>query len=348
MKALLFRNIENIEYETTDDPKLIEPSDVILKMDRVAICGSDLHPYFGREVGIESGTVMGHEGVGTVVEVGREVRTLKVGDRVFSPFSTNCGECFYCRKGLTCRCEKGQLFGWIEKGKGLHGLQAEYARVPMADATLLKIPHGICDEEALLLGDVLSTGFFCAEQASIEPDGHHVVIGCGPVGLMAVVGAKEKGSQNLYALDTVPERLALAEKFGAVPVNINQTNPVDFIKNRTSGRGADSVMEAVGNASAEKTAFALLRPGGTLSVAGVHTASDFSFSPPDAYNKNLTYRVGRCPSRFYMERLVPVVLSKKYPLTELISHRLGLKEGKSGYQIFSKRVENCTKVVLTP
>ena len=138
MKALTFRGKTDIRYETVKEPELLLPTDVIVKVELACICGSDLHVYFGREHGLDQGTVMGHEFVGVVVDTGKEVRAVSTGDRVMSPFTTNCGACYYCRIGLTCRCEKGQLFGWVEHGEGLHGAQAEYVRVPLADSTLMR------------------------------------------------------------------------------------------------------------------------------------------------------------------------------------------------------------------
>ena len=158
MKAITFQEVESLSYETVPDPEIRAPGDVILRVRLAAICGSDLHVYHGRETGLDPGTVMGHEMLGEVVETGPDVRQFAVGDWVVCPFSTSCGECFYCREGLTARCSRGRLFGWVEKGEGLHGGQAELVRVPLADSTLVAIPDGAPVEEALLAGDVLSTG----------------------------------------------------------------------------------------------------------------------------------------------------------------------------------------------
>lgn len=191
----------------------------------MGLCGSDLHCYHEREAGCRHGTTLGHEFVGVVDQIGDQVTNIKVGDTVVSPFTTNCGagDCWACSSGLTCRCPKGQLFGWINQsdGKGLQGAQAQFVRVPYADGTLLKITNSsISNEEALLLGDILSTGWFCAENAGIGvslPKGALVVvIGCGPVGLMSIIAAKYLDPDlNLYALDSVPERLNMASKYGS-------------------------------------------------------------------------------------------------------------------------------------
>src|ERR1044071_2807630 len=240
MKALTFTGLEKISYETIPDPGIINDDDAIVRVRQCAICGSDLHVFYGREQGIDHHTAMGHEFSGEIVEAGRNVKTLKKGDVVMSPFTTSCGKCFYCVRGLTCRCVNSQLFGWVEHGHGLHGGQSEYVRVPMADGTLVKIPEGITTDEALLMGDILSTGFYCAKQAKIKENETHVVIGCGPVGLMAAIGAKHYGSDKLFAIDTVPERLAMAKKFGAIPIDASKENAIEKIKDATDGRGADA------------------------------------------------------------------------------------------------------------
>ncbi len=348
MKALTFHGKENIKYESTDDPELLSKTDVIVKVKLACICGSDLHVYHAREVGLDQGTVMGHEFVGEVVERGSEVSTLKVGDLIMSPFTTNCGVCFYCKIGLTCRCVRGQLYGWVERGEGLHGGQAEYVRVPIADSTLGKIPEGVSLEEGLLLGDILSTGFFCAHQAEIRPDGVHAIVGCGPVGIMTIAGAIEYGSQKLFAIDSVDERLAMARDFGAIPINFTKNNPLDVIRQHTMGRGADAVMEVVGSNAAAKLAYDLVRPGGIISTVGVCNDHHLPFSPADAYNKNLTYKVGRCPARYFMDKLIPVVQKKKCNLTAILSHHMKLSQGVEGYDIFANKRHNCLKVVLEP
>ena len=235
MKALTFHRVEDIRYDTVPDPGREEPDDVLVRVEWAGLCGSDLHPYFGREKGLDPGTVVGHEMVGEVVETGHEVSRFRKGQRVVSPFTTSCGRCFYCRRGLTARCERGQLFGWVEQGRGLNGGQAELVRVPLADSTLLAVPEGVAPELALLAGDVLATGFFCASMGDIEPGATVAVVGCGPVGLMAVIGAREHGAQRIFALDRVQERLDLARYYGAEPVDAVAVDPVEVIEDAVSG-----------------------------------------------------------------------------------------------------------------
>jgi 2-desacetyl-2-hydroxyethyl bacteriochlorophyllide A dehydrogenase len=348
VRALIFRDAHSVAVETVEDPRLSAPTDALVRVDLAAVCGSDLHVYHGREPDIDRGTVMGHEFVGEIVECGDQVRGVQPGDRVLSPFTTNCGRCFYCLEGLTARCERGQLFGWLQEGEGLHGAQAEYVRVPLAESTLLSIPEGVSDDEALLLGDVASTGYYCASRADIRPEGVYVVLGCGPVGLMAVVAAIELGAATVFAVDSVPERLTLARGFGAQTIDLAAGDPAQQVREATDGRGADAVLEAVGSPEATRLGVDLLRAGGTLSVVGVHHEERLSFSPVVAYDKNLTYRIGRCPARSVMEELIPVVRRKRFDLASIISHRLPLDRGVEAYEMFANKTHGCTKVVLRP
>ncbi|MGB7489733.1 MAG: alcohol dehydrogenase catalytic domain-containing protein, partial [Thermoanaerobaculia bacterium] len=179
MRALTFQGIEQVRLRSIPDPLVSGDGDVIVRTGMTAICGSDLHVYHGREKGLDRGTVLGHEFMGEIIEVGSAVERFRIGDRVLSPFSTSCGSCFYCKSGLTARCEKGQLFGWREGGRGLHGAQAEFVRVPLADSTLVHAPEDLPPEVALLAGDVLSTGLFSAESADIGNGSVVGVVGCG-------------------------------------------------------------------------------------------------------------------------------------------------------------------------
>ena len=348
MKALTFHGKESVVYESIDDPSILGPTDAIVKVKICAICGSDLHVYHEREKGLDHGTAMGHEFIGEIVEVANGLTQFKVGDKVMSPFTTSCGNCFYCNIGLTCRCIHNQLFGWREKRIGLHGGQADLVRVPMAGSTLIKIPEGITDDEALLLGDIIPTGFFCALQAEVKRGSTYAVIGCGPVGLMAILGASEMGAEKIYAIDREAYRLEHAKKFGAIPIHADQENPSEIIKNSTNGRGADAVMEAVGSASTLKLAYDLIRPGGIISAVGVCTDQHLPFSPVLAYDKNINFKIGRCPARYLMPKMVPLVQNRKYDFKSIITHRMDLSQGVSGYNLFARKQENCLKVVLNP
>jgi threonine dehydrogenase-like Zn-dependent dehydrogenase len=348
MKALTFRGKETVSFETVPDPEILHPTDVIVKVKACAICGSDLHVYHEHEKGIDPGTAMGHEFAGEVVAIGKAVKSHRVGDVVMSPFTTSCRACYYCRIGLTARCIHSQLFGWMEKGVGLHGGQAEWVRVAQADGTLMKIPEGVSITEGLLLGDILSTGFYCAHQAGIQRGGTYVVVGCGPVGLMAILGAREYGADTIFAIDDLPERLAMAQQFGANPLNRKDEFLREKIKDATEGRGADAALEAVGSGAAVRLAVELVRPGGTVSSVGVCTDAHMAFSPVEAYNKNLTYKIGRCPARHMMQQLIPMVQQKKYDITAVFSHTMDLADGVQAYDLFANKKDRCLKVLLRP
>jgi threonine dehydrogenase-like Zn-dependent dehydrogenase len=348
VKALVYAGKESIRYEQVPDPAIQEPTDAIMKVSMTAICGSDLHIYHHREKGLDIGTAMGHESVGEIVEIGKNVKSLRKGEQVISPFTSNCGECFYCRSGLTSRCERGNLFGWVESGNGLQGMQAEYVRIPFADSTLLAMPEDVSAGNGLLVGDILSTGYFCAEMGGIKQETVCAVIGCGPVGIMAIAAAKHLGAGEIYCVDSVADRLKLGENFGAHAINYESEETLQVIRDRTDGRGVDAVLEVVGNPAAMRMAVDIVRPGGVVASVGVHTNLLFSFSPAEAYDKNLTFRTGRCPARHYMERLMPLLRNKDIPLSSVISHRLALSEGVGAYEMFDKKLDGCTKVILTP
>ncbi|MEM6378451.1 MAG: alcohol dehydrogenase family protein [Bacteroidota bacterium] len=348
MKALTFHGRENIQYESIPDPIIEQQNDVIVEVKACAICGSDLHPYFEREQGLDHGCAMGHEFVGEVVEVGKTVKVLQKGDRVMSPFTASCGTCFYCKRGLTSRCIHSQLFGWRTNQQGLHGGQAEWVRVPMADQTLLRMSDGLSDELGILLGDILSTGYFCVDQAGVRPGEVQVILGCGPVGMMAIWAAKKMGAERVFAVDQVPARLKMAESWGAIPINFQTENVMAIIKAATDGRGADVALEAVGSGAATRSAFDLLRPGGKLSAVGVCNDVNIAFNPVEAYDKNITYSIGRCPARYYMEKLMPLAQQDAQQLETIFSHHYKLSEGVGAYRQFADKTNNCTKVLLRP
>ncbi len=358
MRGLIMAGLETIEFQDDlPDPVLQDPHDVIVSVLRAGICGSDLHQYHGREP-VAVGTIPGHEFVGDVVAAGAAVSRFRVGDRVFGPFTTCCGRCFFCQQGLSARCDDWQFFGYQappgvdDGGRGLQGAQAELIRVPLADTTLVRLPSSISLEEAILLGDNFSTGFFCADQGAVAPEGVTVVIGCGAVGLSAIVAARHLGANQVMAVDTVPSRRARAASLGAVVTEPEAA--MDCVQDlaRPTGRGgADTVLEAVGMPAAQELAFQLVRPGGVISAVGMHTAKHFAFSPEDAYNRNLTYRAGRCPVRSYLDRLVPAVESGalQIPARQIITHaQVPLHSGSDAYRQFSQRTDDCVKILLDP
>ena len=348
MKGIAFHAPFELACESVPDPRLEDATDALVQVDLAAICGSDLHVYRGVERGLDRGTVLGHEFLGTIVEVGSAVRAWKTGQRVVSPFSTSCGSCFQCRRGLTSRCEQSQLFGWVQGGRGLHGGQAERVRVPLADSTLVAVPPDVPEEEALLAGDVLSTGFHCAENGGVARGDLVCVLGCGPVGLAAVIGALDLGAREVLAVDSIAERLELAERYGARPVELGREDVPARVRAASDGRGADVVLEVVGNPQASALAYEVVRTGGTISAPGVHNEPHFAFSPGAVYDKNLTYRAGRAPARAYMERVLERLRRRAIDASAFFSHRLALEEAPRGYRIFDEKRERCTKVLLRP
>lgn len=276
MKAVIFKGPYSVALEDRPIPKIHDPTDIIIKVDYTALCGSELHVYRGHQPS-GTGFIMGHEFTGIVTDVGSAVKTVKVGDKVVSPFTTSCGECFYCEKGFSSRCVKCMLFG----SKVLDGGQAEYVRVPLADATVMKAPEGIKEQALVLMADIFPTGYFAASNAfaSFKPeeikDLTVVLIGCGPVGLCALINAAEYKPGHLFAVDGVDSRLELAKSLGAHEGFNYQTQRENLdkrVKEVTDGRGADVVIEVVGHSDALKMGFELLRPWGIISSVGVHNA----------------------------------------------------------------------------
>ena len=216
----------------------------------------------------------------------------------------------------------------------------------------MKLPSGISEGEALFAGDIMATGMFAADLATIQPGSVVAVVGCGPVGLMAAIAAQEKMPARVFSIDMVPERLQLAEKLGATPLALSSDGAseevLETIGNATAGRGADAVLEVVGSPSALRLAYDVVRPGGVIASVGVHTEAHLEFSPLEAYDKNLTYRTGRCPARKYMDEILQMVQAKKYDLASIVSHRMPLSQGPEGYRIFAHKLDHCTKVVLDP
>jgi threonine dehydrogenase-like Zn-dependent dehydrogenase len=255
MKAVVFHGVGDIRLDKVSDPKLKESTDAIVRLTASAICGTDLHFVRGTVPGVEPGTILGHEGVGVVEEVGKDVRNFKPGDRVVIPSTISCGSCSYCRAGYHAQCDNANpngsqagtaFYGGPKETGPFQGLQAEYARIPFAHADLVKLPDEVSDDQAILISDIFPTGYFGADMADIKP-GHIVaVFGCGPVGQFAIRSAVLLGASRVIAIDTVPDRLAMAAAAGAEVIDFNAEDPVLAIQRLTGGIGVDSAIDAVG------------------------------------------------------------------------------------------------------
>lgn len=255
MKAVVFHGVGDIRLEEVDEPRIQEATDAIVRLTRSAICGTDLHLVRGTFQGVEPGTILGHEGIGIVEQVGPMVRNLEVGDRVVIPSTIGCGSCSYCRAGYFSQCDNANpggslagtaFFGGPAAAGGFHGLQAEKARVPFANVNLVKLPDELTDDQAILLSDIFPTGWFGADMADIHP-GHVVaVFGCGPVGQFVICSAKLMGAGRVIAVDHHEDRLAMARRQGAETVNFDKEDPVKTLLELTGGIGPDRVIDAVG------------------------------------------------------------------------------------------------------
>lgn len=253
MKAIVWQGVGDIRLQEVPEPRIEQPTDAIVRLTTSAICGTDLHMIRGTVTGMKPGTVLGHEGVGIVEAIGEDVRNLTPGERVVIPSTIACGYCSYCRAGYYSQCDNANpnqpvtaFFGAPEAFGGLHGLQAEKARVPFAHVNLIKLPDSIIDEQAILLSDIFPTGYFGADLADIEP-GHTVaVFGCGPVGQFVIASAKLMGAGRVLAVDNIPSRLEMARSQGAEVIHFDVEDPVATLKRLTGGIGVDRAIDAVG------------------------------------------------------------------------------------------------------
>ncbi|KAH7202975.1 chaperonin 10-like protein [Fusarium oxysporum] len=339
MRAVVFKGPYQVAVEDRPYPQIRKPTDAVLKVTSTALCGSDLHFYRGH-LECPTGFICGHEFVGEIVEKGDDVKGFDIGDKVIVPFFSACQECYYCVRGQASRCKKGELFGNSAPANTIDGGQAEYVRVPLASTTLVKAPSGIPEELLVLMADIFPTGYFSAARFLKDLSPHDkkefttVVIGCGPVGICAITCALTM-VKTVYAIDSVPERLAEAEKIGAIPINLNDS-PVEKIKAATDGRGADVVMEIVGHANAFKLAFDLVRPWGKISSVGVHT-EEIPLNGLLCYGKNVTMAFGRCPVRSIFEEALDVLHREQRKVGFLCGKTMSLEDAPQAYKDFEAR-----------
>lgn len=389
MKALCWHGKHDIRYDTVPDPILEHPRDAIIRVSACAICGSDLHLFDGFMPGMQSGDVMGHEFMGEVVDVGAQARNLKVGDRVVIPFTITCGECDQCRRGNFSVCERTNrnaeqaarmfghttagLFGYTHLTGGYAGGQAEYVRVPYADSSHVQVPRELSDEQVLFLGDILPTGWQAAKQCDIEPSDTVAVWGGGPVGQMAIQSAILLGARQVICIESVPERLKMAQDCGAIVIDFQQEDVVERLKELTQGKGPEKCIDAVGMESHAsggmehaydrvkqavgvetdrphvlREMIYVCRPAGILSVPGVYGGLIDKIPFGASMNKGLTWRMGQTHVRRWTDELLDLILEGTIDPSFVITHRAGLDAGPEMYKTFRDKRDRCIKVVLTP
>lgn len=391
MRALVWHGKEDIRCDTVTDPEIEDPRDAIVKVTSCAICGSDLHLFHNFIPAMLPGDIMGHEMMGEVVEVGSGVNgALKSGDRVVVPFTIICGECEQCRRGNFSVCERTNrkkhlaekvfghatagLFGYTHLTGGYPGGQAEYVRVPFADATHIKVPEGIPDEKLLFLGDIFPTGWQAAVQCDIEPTDTVAVWGCGPVGQMAIRSAVLLGAKQVVAIDCLPERLSMAEAGGAITINFATESVVERLNDLTNGKGPEKCIDATGMEShvtpsqpdtlldrakqmmgvesdrphVLREMIYVCRPGGVISVPGVYSGLVDNIPMGLLMNKGLTVRTGQTHVNRWTDDLLHRIEEGQIDPSFVITHTVGLEQGPEMYKVFRDKQDSCIKVVLRP
>ena len=376
-----------MSYDTVDDPTIQENRDIILKVTATAICGSDLHIYSG---GIPQPRpmVLGHEFMGIVEEVGKDIKNLKRGDRVVVPFPIACGQCFFCQHDVPGNCENsnpehygpeggvltekgGALFGYTDLYGGYDGGQAQYVRVPYADYGPRIVPDNLTDEQVLFLTDIFPTGYTGVDWGEVKGGETVAIFGAGPVGIMAAKSAWLRGAGRVIIVDTLQYRLDKAKQAANCETILwedGAKDVVEQIRGMSQGRGADVCIEAVGfeptrnvlekakavinmEAGSPKVLEACMsavRRSGIVSVLGVYPTPYDNFPVGQFFDKGITLRGGQAPAHKHIDKLLSFVKEGKVRLDDIITHRLPLSEIAHGYDIFKKREDNCVKVVLNP
>jgi 2-desacetyl-2-hydroxyethyl bacteriochlorophyllide A dehydrogenase len=344
MRAVTFQAAGEVRVEERPDPELQAPGDAVVRIEATGVCGSDLHIYHGR-VKIEPGFTIGHEYVGTVVAVGDGVQRVAVGDRVLGCFHTACGACFFCRRGDYHRCVESRTFGHGATLGSLQGTQADMALVPQADIVLRKVPEGMSSDTALFAGDVMGTGFHAVHASGLQPGDVAAVLGLGPVGLCAVQAARAVGAARVLAIDSVPERLAVAEALGGVPVHLTEDDPRAAAREATEGRGVDVCVDAVGHPDALDMAVRLTRPCGSVQCIGVY-AERAEVHLGLLWLKAITLRGGQANVIGHVDRVLAMMAAGVLDPTPLVTHHMPLEDAPEAYAIYDRR--EALKIVLSP
>ncbi|KKE77962.1 glutathione-dependent formaldehyde dehydrogenase [Bacilli bacterium] len=377
MKAVTYQGKYKVEVKKVADPIIKDPQDIIVKITSTAICGSDLHLYQGN-FPLPIDYMIGHEPMGIVEEVGPEVTRVKKGDRVVIPFTVACGECPYCHNHLESQCDhsnphydSGGYFGYSEKFGNYPGGQAEYLRVPFANFTPFVIPEDceLEDESLLFLSDVLPTAYWSVEHAGVKKGDTVIVLGCGPIGLMAQKFAWQKGAERVIAIDYIDYRINHAKK-------VNKTEVFDFTKDEDMGEtlkeltkgGADVVIDCVGMDGKKsplefvgqklklqggtigplQIATKAVKKAGTLQITGVYGGLYNMFPLGPFFTRNITLKMGQAPARSYMQELYHQIVAEEFDPTDIITHKLPLDQAEKAYDIFNNKKDHCIKVILKP
>jgi len=343
MKAVRLMGPEEVRVDDVAEPELIEPGDAIVRVKQTAICGADLFPYHGMTPGFETGTVLGHEFVGVVEAVGEGVTAVKPGQRVVNTSMTSDGTCPHCRAGRVTQCESRALFGYSGVYPRLEGGQAELVRIPVANRSLFVIPDNVSDDDAVFVADILPTGYAGVRRGEVSVGDVVVVLGAGPVGLMAVLSAVG-AAREVIAVDGVEQRRQLAEKLGAHSVTPDEAGVA--VAAATAGMGADVVIEAAGALPALDASLELVRPQGIVSVIGAHFEPDYPLNNLLMFEKEITLRFSIGDPTRDRERLLATIEAGAMKPSEVVTHRMSLDEAPDAYRLFDAR--EAVKVVLQP
>lgn len=378
MKAVTYQGIKDVAVKEVTDPRIEKPDDIIVKVTSSAICGSDLHLIHGMIPNMPENFIIGHEPMGIVEEVGPAVTKVKKGDRVIVPFNISCGQCWYCSQGYTSQCDEanpngdmGAYFGYSETTGGYAGGQAEYLRVPYGNATPFRLPDDceVEDEELVLLSDAASTAYWSVENAGVKEGDTVIILGCGPVGLLAQKFAWVKGAKRVIAVDYIDYRLEHAKKTNNVEiVNFESEKHIgEHLKEMTQG-GADVVIDCVGMdgkmtpleflatgmklhggaMGAIVTAAQAVRKCGTIQLTGIYGMRYNAFPLGDIFQRNVEMKMGQAHVIPIIPKLYQMVNEGKVRLSDIVTHKIPLTEAKRGYEIFDTKTDNCIKVILKP
>lgn len=376
MKALVYEGVKDVKVKKVDDPKIQHAEDIIVKVTSTAICGSDLHLIHGMIPNLKKGSILGHETMGIVEEVGPSVTKVKKGDRVIIPFPVSCGHCWYCDHDLYSQCdnsnpyeEVGGIFGYSHTYGGYDGGQAEYLRVPFANVGPTIVPEELEDEQVLFLTDILPTSYWGVQMSNMKKGDTVIVLGCGPVGLLSIKWAIFMGAKRVIAVDCVEYRLNHAKSYkGVETVNLeNFDDTGKYLKEITSG-GADVIIDCVGmdgkmsiiekietklklqggSKSAIEISSNAIRKGGTVSMVGVYGALYNMFPLGNFFSKNITLKMGQCPAHAFVDPILKLIKEGKFDATDIITHKISLNKGDYAYDIFDNKKDNCIKVILKP